>query len=201
MGFRDDRVAQRGRIDSLESELDETKEALEEARAELDRLRAESEPREPPDPPPAYRPGEYVWVRWNGTWYRAQVLSVAGKDRFHVAYQGYSAKWNETVGPDRIRPRGAGPPASAKIVRALLLAVALAAGALGWWALRDTAPPGVPVGDVAELSVGQRVQVSWNGGWYEAEVLAHAPDGRVLVRYVGYESRWDEAVGPDRLRR
>ncbi|MCA9520506.1 MAG: hypothetical protein KC609_06020 [Myxococcales bacterium] len=43
-------------------------------------------------------------VRWKGKWYKARVLQV-GNRRWFIHYKGYSASWNQWVGPHRIRPR------------------------------------------------------------------------------------------------
>lgn len=46
---------------------------------------------------------------------------------------------------------------------------------------------------------GERVEAEWQGRWWKARVLE--TDGeRVRVHYVGWPNRWDEWVGPDRLR-
>lgn len=47
---------------------------------------------------------------------------------------------------------------------------------------------------------GEKVEVEWRGRWYPALVLERAGD-RTLVHYVGYESRWDEWVTAERIRR
>lgn len=43
------------------------------------------------------------------------------------------------------------------------------------------------------------VEVEWAGRWYEAVVLATQSD-QTLIHYVGYDSSWDEWVGPNRRR-
>lgn len=48
---------------------------------------------------------------------------------------------------------------------------------------------------------GNLVEVEWQGAWYPAEVLGNLqPDGSCPITYVGYDSSWDEAVPPHRLR-
>jgi hypothetical protein len=48
-------------------------------------------------------------------------------------------------------------------------------------------------------SVGERVEVEWQGSWWPATVLeVHAE--RYLVHYDGYGSEWDELVGEERVR-
>ena len=47
--------------------------------------------------------------------------------------------------------------------------------------------------------VGAHVRVEWKGSWYPAVIL-QVQNGQFLVHYDGYESSWDEWVGPDRMR-
>ncbi len=51
--------------------------------------------------------GQKVEVLWKGKYYPATVLSVTG-DQYKIHYDGFSAKWDETVGPSRIRAPAAG---------------------------------------------------------------------------------------------
>lgn len=50
----------------------------------------------------------------------------------------------------------------------------------------------------AVYRAGDRVQVRWSGGWYEATVL-EVRGGAYKVRYAGYDSSWDEYVPPERI--
>lgn len=43
-----------------------------------------------------------VQVEWQGKWYAAQILKQDGQ-KYFIHYSGYEAKWDEWVGPDRIR--------------------------------------------------------------------------------------------------
>lgn len=52
-----------------------------------------------------YVVGQRVSVLWKNKWYPAKVLSVR-PNSWYIHYKGYSASWNEWVGPNRIRPRG-----------------------------------------------------------------------------------------------
>jgi hypothetical protein len=49
------------------------------------------------------------------------------------------------------------------------------------------------------LQVGDKVQVSWSGGWYNAKVL-EVGEGNYRVHYEGWGSEWDEWVIPSRMR-
>ncbi|MCA9523067.1 MAG: hypothetical protein KC609_18960 [Myxococcales bacterium] len=51
-----------------------------------------------------YNVGQSVSVLWKGKWYAARVLAVR-PNSWYIKYKGYSASWNEWVGPGRIRPR------------------------------------------------------------------------------------------------
>ena len=53
---------------------------------------------------------------------------------------------------------------------------------------------------VPESKVGDSVKVKWKGSWYPAEVLK-ANDGQYLIHYTGFESSWDEWVGPGRMKK
>lgn len=64
------------------------------------------------------------------------------------------------------------------------MVIALLAG------LSGRAPAAVP---------GAKVEVEWNGAWYPAEVL-RTDGNQCLIRYDGYDSSWDEWVGPERMR-
>lgn len=47
--------------------------------------------------------------------------------------------------------------------------------------------------------VGQRIQVSFKNKWYRAKTIAvNGPS--VKVHYIGWDPKWDEWVGPERLR-
>lgn len=54
----------------------------------------------------------------------------------------------------------------------------------------------------AEFRAGQRVRVQWHGQWFDASVLevgTGAQAGTYKIRYDGYDSSWDEYVGPERI--
>jgi|OM-RGC.v1.037539530 hypothetical protein len=50
------------------------------------------------------------------------------------------------------------------------------------------------------LRVGANVEILWNGVWYRGTIKAARGQDRWLVGYTGYDTSWDEVVGPDRIR-
>jgi len=55
-------------------------------------------------PKKGYSVGQPVKVLWGNKWWNAKVLKVKGT-RYYIHYDGYGSKWDEWVGPSRIRPR------------------------------------------------------------------------------------------------
>lgn len=53
---------------------------------------------------------------------------------------------------------------------------------------------------VPVYKAGDSVKVNWKGSWYPATILKEN-DGKYLIHYTGYESSWDEWVGPGRIKR
>lgn len=51
----------------------------------------------------------------------------------------------------------------------------------------------------SNFRVGDRVEVKWKGRWYPARIQRVNGDN-YYIRYDGYDSSWDEWVGPDRVR-
>lgn len=47
--------------------------------------------------------------------------------------------------------------------------------------------------------VGQRIEVWWKDRWYKGKIIDVDGD-QVEVHFVGFEHKWDEWVGPDRIR-
>src|ERR1700712_4919210 len=50
--------------------------------------------------------GTPVEVLWGGTWYKAKVIGLEG-GKWKISYDGYGSNWDQVVGADRIRARGA----------------------------------------------------------------------------------------------
>lgn len=53
----------------------------------------------------SYQDGDAVQVLWKGQWWPAHILKVKD-DNLYIHYDGYEAKWDEWVGPDRYRKLG-----------------------------------------------------------------------------------------------
>jgi len=113
--------------------------------------------------------GDKADVLWKGTWYAATVLQANG-DQCFIQYDGYDASWNEWVGPDRIRLKGAA----------------------------QKTLPKKPQSNVS-FQEGDAVTVLWKGTWYDAHVLK-TKGAQTFIHYDGYESSWDEWVGPERIK-
>lgn len=57
-----------------------------------------------------------------------------------------------------------------------------------------------PVSQARPATLGEKLQVSWSGSWYDATIL-EIGEGQYKVHYEGWSSDWDEWVVPSRLRR
>lgn len=123
----------------------------------------------------AYGIGEKVEVEWNGSWWKAEVLAVNG-GLYRVHYTGWSSKWDEDVTTSRIRP----PSGDARIGTEVPGAADQAVGAAKW-------------------KVGDNVDVSWNGSWWAAQIIA-VNGGLYRVHYIGWNASWDENVTLARIR-
>lgn len=71
-------------------------------------------PAEPTKPQPAtkiaattkFKKGDPVLVEWKGSWWPARVIALReGIAPYKIHYDGYSASWDEWVGPNRIKRR------------------------------------------------------------------------------------------------
>lgn len=214
MAFRDDRDAQRHRIDSLEQQLEDAREEAEKLREERDRA-LEAKEREPERGPQrgAFGRGDAVWVEWRGTWWRGTVRRVEGPIEWLVHYDGWGSQWDEVVGPSRIATRSKAPPgpiggSPRGLVLALVAVAALGvvggavftfSGSSGSTTASYDTPPGAPVVALGDLQVGQRVLVEWNGRWYPSNVVSVGL-ASVRIHYDGYSDGSDEDVPRDRVR-
>ncbi len=56
------------------------------------------------DPRAAYDAGQNVDIYWGSRWWPGRVLKRDGS-RYRITYDGWSASWDEWVGPERLRKR------------------------------------------------------------------------------------------------
>ena len=66
-------------------------------------------------------------------------------------------------------------------------------GPTGWKIRPDNHPFNNP------FSVGQRVKVEWQNGWWDASILKMEQDS-YFITYEGFDSSWDEWVGSSRIK-
>lgn len=212
MGFRDDRDAQRLKIDALERQLEEARAEAQKAKEERDRARRERDaPRSAEtssERSGPYEVGSAVYVEWKGRWWDARVLEIVAEHAWKIRYEGWSESWDEIVGPARIAPRtGPRPRPLARTggwLRALALLIG-SAGAIAFVFARSSSvepPSSIPERaiPVSELVPGRAVWIEWNGGWYAGSVLALESSDRVRVHYDGWAEAFDESVPLSRLR-
>ncbi|MDB4998208.1 MAG: hypothetical protein JWM74_5640 [Myxococcaceae bacterium] len=67
----------------------------------------------------------------------------------------------------------------------------------------ETAAPVVTASAVpvaVAFKVGAHGQVLWKGTWYAASIIGIAGTDKYKIHYDGYESSWDEVVGPSRMK-
>jgi hypothetical protein len=57
-----------------------------------------------------------------------------------------------------------------------------------------------PVAAPVAFKVGAHGQVLWKGTWYAASIIAVTGTDKYKIHYDGYESSWDEVVGPSRMK-
>lgn len=55
---------------------------------------------------PDWKAGDKLEIKWGSSWYKGEVVEVDG-ERYKVRYDGFSSKWDEWAGADRLRPRAA----------------------------------------------------------------------------------------------
>jgi hypothetical protein len=57
-----------------------------------------------------------------------------------------------------------------------------------------------PAKRASTFAVDDDVDVEWKGAWYPASVMEVKAQGKYKIHYQGYDSSWDETVGPSRIR-
>ncbi len=171
-----------------------------------------------------YELNQPVLVKWGQRWWKATVLQVVDTEHWLIGYEGWSDKWDEVVGTDRIAP----PPVREKketngrwrtwgiavgIILAVILVVVFVF--LNNGSDKDMTPhepgqtsPGAGATpqeatpqDTGQFTAGDRVDVLWKETWYKAEIKSVEPNGDYNVHYEGYDAEWDERVNPNRVRK
>ena len=66
--------------------------------------------------------------------------------------------------------------------------------------IKQFAAPVATAAPKSAFAAGDAVDVEWHGAWYPATVQEVKQPGRYKIRYDGYDSSWDEVVGPGRIR-
>jgi hypothetical protein len=157
--------------------------------------------------------GEAVMVEWGSRWWNAHILEDVGDAHWKIRYDGWSSRWDETVGEERIHPRGTEPEARAvgRVTGVLWLVTIVAIAGIIVWAVNraghsgpsshgHASPSGQPITERTVIAVGERVEAYSVSSWYDARVLAVGADGRIRVHYEGWSTNWDEFVSRDRVR-
>jgi hypothetical protein len=184
----------------------------------------------PPRVDRSHAAGEAVLVMWGERWWAGHVLEPAGEvdgeAQWKVHYDGWSDRWDEVVSAHRIRPRAAAAAAAPRragvwvgaIVGVLALVIVGAVVSRGGSSAAEQRParrgdavtaaakptgsaPGTPLEPNATLREGDPVWGYSLGKWWKAEVVRRTASGRWVVRYVGYDDKWNESLGPSELRR
>lgn len=137
-----------------------------------------------------YRVGEHVLVEWEdgtGALYPGFVIERVGETRYRIHFEGYDTRFDENVSFNQIKGRVNGPvvapPPPTHVARVVGLKREPDAGATL----------------VNPYKSGDRLRVRWRGSIYSAIVMEVVSKDRVLVRYEGHESAWDEVVPLDRI--
>ncbi len=144
----------------------------------------------------AHAVGDKVDVKWNGSWWKGEVLSVSG-DKYRVHYTGWSSSWDELVTADRLRA----PTGDAKVGTDTAGAAPTTEPTAAATAVPSvTATTTATVAKAASaFKIGDKVDVNWKGSWYKGQVIG-TPGNLFRVHYLGYASSWDENVTLSRLR-
>ena len=52
---------------------------------------------------------------------------------------------------------------------------------------------------LATWKVGDELEVEWKGKWYKSKIT-EIKDGKYKITYIGWDKKWDEWIGPKRMR-
>lgn len=130
--------------------------------------------------------GEDVEINWNGTWYKGRILRInEAEGLYYVTYYGWSDSWNEWVPLSKIR----GYKKNLKISKIPEKE-------------KISSPSSQPLSINQSYSVDEKVKILWNGNWYDGKILKiDSKNNSYYVTYDGYDSKWDEWVMADRLKK
>lgn len=158
--------------------------------------KAENKPEAPPaaaTPAMQFAVGDKVDVKWNASWWKAEVLAV-NSPKYRVHYVGWSASWDEDVTTDRVRPPT--DTASTGTEQTTAAATTAAATTAAPSANAKAAPSAAAT---SAFKVGDKVDVNWNGQWWQGQVLT-VSGSQYKVHYLGWAASWDETVSAARVR-
>lgn len=138
-----------------------------------------------------YRVGDHVLVEWeedSAKLYPGYIIDRVSETRYRIHFDGYDSRFDEDVSVDRIRGLVKGPVSTPPPPKHVARVVGL-----------PREPDAGAALVVNPYKVGDRLRVRWRGSVYSALVLEVVAKDRVLVRYEGHESAWDEVVPLDRI--
>lgn len=138
-----------------------------------------------------YRVGEHVLVEWeegSPNLYPGYIVERISETRYRIHFDGYDTRFDADVSVDRIRGRVTGPVVAPPPPKHVARVVGL-----------PREPDAGAALVVNPYKVGDRLRVRWRGSVYAAYVLEVVAKDRVLVRYEGHESAWDEVVPLERI--
>ncbi len=169
--------------------------------------------------------GTKVFVRWQGSFWKARVLVPVDARRVVIHYDGWGAEHDEIVGLARIAFEVAPPTRSARKNDPLYVE-----WKGSYWPARVTEIHGQRVKirydgygakwdevvgparikhlrphpahqqSIAKLKAGDKVKVLWGKRYWAATILSVVGKNRFSIHYDGYGPEWDEVVGPSRIR-
>lgn len=128
------------------------------------------------------------WEEGGSQLYPGYIIERVSETRFRIHFDGYDSRFDEDVGVDRIRGLVAGPQPVPPPPRHVARLVGI-----------PREPDAGAALVVNPYKEGDRLRVRWRGSVYSAVVLEVVAKDRVLVRYEGHESAWDEAVPLERI--
>jgi len=170
--------------------LAESMKVLEETRAFA---RKEFEKAHPEPPPPGeavtdsrtLKPGQRLFARHGFHWSPVRVVAIAKPDTLVVHWVGYATVWDERMTIDRVR-----------------LGAQVDSFAVGMNVdkdERDLVPTRKPDRG-AVMAPGMRFLCDTDDFWLPVEIVREVPPSSVRIRWVSFDSRFEETVPATRLR-